>query len=47
MLDDRTGQFVKITDELPGGVGVNIVVEGHLLAGKQFGVGDSGSEVDL
>ncbi len=36
MLDDRAGQVVKVADKLPGGIGVHVVVEGHLLAGKQL-----------
>ena len=38
MLDDRAGGLVEVTDELPCGVCVHVVVERHLFAGEQFGV---------
>ena len=39
MLDDGTSSLFKIRDEVPCCIGVNVVVERHLLAGKHLGVG--------
>ena len=32
MLDDCTREFVKIANELPRRIGIDVVVEGHFLA---------------
>jgi hypothetical protein len=41
VLDDGAGRLVEVADELPGGVGVHVIVEGHLLAGDDLRVGDA------
>jgi hypothetical protein len=41
MFDDGAGERVEIVYQLPGSIGIDIVVERHLLAGKQLGVSHS------
>src|SRR6266498_3213088 len=40
MLDDRAGRLIKIPNELPGRVGVDVVIKRHLLTGEQIRVRD-------
>src|SRR5947209_5863088 len=41
VLDDGARRLVEVADELPRGVRVNVVVEGHLLAAEHFGPRDA------
>ena len=41
MLDDCARRFFKVAHKLPGGIRVNIIVEGHLFAAQLFGRGET------
>lgn len=41
VFDDSGGGFLEVADELPCGVGVNVVVVGHFFAVQDFGAGDA------
>ena len=41
VLDDRARRLVEVAHELPRRVGVNVVVERHLLAAEHFGLRDA------
>ena len=47
MFDYRAGSLFKITNELPRRISVDVVVERHLLAGKQFRIGDTALHTSL